>query len=181
MGVFVGKLNPEVESFLSRFANKFPPALYDNLIRICGDPLPDRDLLPWIRRDLDQKLKLLDADSRTERQDIERFLANDDFTFMNDLGSLLDIASASRNFDAIYVAESNYVIDHCGNDPKMFALLEALYHIATNYALAHAIASPILNGKINLENYFEIYLRGGDYVVSNDSIVVWQYQATQSE
>ncbi len=175
MGVFVADLTPEVDVFLHRFTNTFPPALYDNLARICDDALPDRDILPWIRRDLGHKLALLDADSNAERRNIERFLAKDNFTLTEDFSSLPDIASASPNFDAIYFAENDYVIDHCMRDPKMLALREALYHIATNYALAHAIMSPLLNGNINFGNYFEVYLRGGEYVVAAESIVVCQY------
>ncbi len=47
-----------------------------------------------------------------------------------------------------------------------------------NYSLAHAILSPILNGHIDLSQYFEVYLRGGDYVVAEGSIVVYQHQGT---
>lgn len=177
MGVFVGDLTPEVDDFLRRFSRPFAPALYANLVRICGDALPDRDILPWIRRDLDQKLALLDPDS-SERETIERFLATDNFTYTEDFSSLPDIAIASPNFAATYEAECDYIIDHCDDNSKMYALREALYHLATNHALAHSIMSPLLDGTIDLSNYFEIYLRGGDYVVAADSIVVYQGQNT---
>lgn len=81
----------------------------------------------------------------------------------------------SPNFNAIYDEESNYVIEHCDGDSKLYALDEPLYHIANNYALAYSIMSPLLTGSVDLSNYLEIYLRGGDYVVGTDAIVVYQH------
>ncbi len=177
MGVFSAGLTPEVDDFLKRFTSTFPRELYDNLVRICEDPCPDRDLLPWIRRDLAQELMiLLEEDYPTEHANIQRLVEDGKFIFVDDRLSFVDLAMASANFNAIYFAEGDYVSDHLGNDPKMFALKEALYHIATNYFLAHSIMSPLVHGKIDLSNYFEIYLRGGEYVVGDDTIFVWQYK-----
>ena len=61
MGVFLGGLTPEVDRFLREFAKYCPRPLYDNLVRICADPEPDRDVRPWVLRDLDEKRKLVVA------------------------------------------------------------------------------------------------------------------------
>lgn len=175
MGVFVANLTPEVDAFLKRFASPFSQDLYVSLTRICEVGPADRELLPWIRRDITSKLALLDEENQVERESIEWLLTNDRFRFTDDVSSLPEIAIASANFDAIYFAESDYVIEHSEKDPRLYALSEALYHIATNYALAHSIMNPLVNGGIDLSNYLEVYLRGGDYVLADDSIVVWQY------
>ncbi|MGE3805825.1 MAG: hypothetical protein AB7K24_14210, partial [Gemmataceae bacterium] len=174
-GVFLGGLTPEVERFLRFFSQTFPAILYTSLARICGDAQEDREVLPWIRSDLHQKVRLLDPEFRAERANIEQLLDNDRFTLTDDFSSLSDIAITSPNFNAIYVTEGDYVSSCCRGNSKMYALEETLYHIATNYALAHAIMSPLLECDIDLSNYFEVYLRGGAYVVAAESIVVYQF------
>src|SRR4051812_16535560 len=55
MGVFLEGLTPEVDTFLREFSKQFPLPLYERLVRICGPAEPDRDILPWVQRDLDEK------------------------------------------------------------------------------------------------------------------------------
>ena len=58
----------------------------------------------------------------------------------------------------------------------ILTLHEALYHIATDNFLADSIIGPLLKIDINLSHYFEIYRRGGDYVLGEDQIVVYTWQ-----
>jgi hypothetical protein len=153
------------------FTKSFPPALYDNLVRVCGDAEPDRDVLPWVHRDLDEKRKLL-ASAPEARRAVE-VIGGRRFAFTHDHGALLDIAAASATQPALYDAECDFVVERCGGDARVSALHEVLYHIATNYFVADSILAPLLKTDIYLGHYFEVYLRGGDYVLDAGRIVVY--------
>jgi hypothetical protein len=174
MGVFLGGLTPEVDRFLREFAKYFPRALYDNLVRICGDAEPDRDVVPWVERDLDEKRKLLTS-SPEARRAVE-VIDGRRFAVTHDHGAMLDVAASSATHTALYEAECDFVVERCGGDALKYELHEALYHIATNYFLADAIVAPLLKTDVNLGHYFEVYLRGGDYALGDDRIVVYTHQ-----
>ena len=71
---------------------------------------------------------------------------------------------------------NDFVIDRSDGDARLYGLLEALYHIATDYFVANSIMAPLLETDINLGHFFEVYLRGGNYVLDKDRIVVYTYQ-----
>jgi hypothetical protein len=174
MGVFLGGLTPEVDRFLREFAKSFPPSLYDNLVRICGGAEHDRDVLPWVHRDLDEKRKLLT--SSPECRDALRVIDERRFTITQDHDLLHATRVASGNHSFLYQTVGDFVIEHCQSDTRFHALHEALYHIATDNFVADAIISPLLKTDINLSHYFEIYLRGSDYVLDADRIVMYTWQ-----
>lgn len=174
MGAFLGGLTPEVDRFLREFTKTFPRSLYDNLVRICGDAEPDRDVLPWVNRDLDEKRKILIAHPES-RQAVE-VIDTRRFAFTHDHNAMLEIAVSSATHSALYDAVGDFVIEQCEGTARLNVLREALYHIATNYFVADSIMAPLLRTEINLEHYFEIYLRGGDYVLDADRIVVHSWQ-----
>jgi hypothetical protein len=171
MGVFLGGLTADVDRFLRDFTKSFPRPLYDSLVRICGDAEPDRDVLPWIQRDLDEKRKLLD--SSAESHDVLKVIDERRYEFTHDYDMLQTIQGSSDNHSALYDAVCDFVVEQCDGDPRMYALHEALYHIATNHFVADGIIAPLLKTDINLGHYFEVYLRGGDYVLDRDRIVVY--------
>ena len=72
-------LTPDVDEFLRKFTAPFPQSLYDNLIRIESERSSDRDILPWVRRDLIEKLKLFGSDYAQEKASIEGHLADERF------------------------------------------------------------------------------------------------------
>jgi hypothetical protein len=195
MGAFLEGLTPRVEQFLRKFAGYFPPILYHNLARIADEVPVDRELLSWVRRDLESKTPLLDDEFLMEKAAVEEFLAQNKFTFVDDSTSLPEIATGSANASALYQVVGDYVGEVIAHGPskrgkrrgtrrarpverpearKLYALNEVLYHIVTNYELAHALMSPLIGG-VDLSSYLEIYLRGGDYVVGMDSIIVQQF------
>jgi hypothetical protein len=174
MGVFLGGRTPEVIRFLQEFTKSFPSSLYDNLVRICGDPAPDRDVLPWVQRDLDEKRKLLD--SLAEARDVLKVIDERRFAFTSDRDMLHEIRVSSDNHLVLYETVGDFVTEQCDGDPRLYALHEALYHIATDYFVAHSIMAPLLETDVNLAHFFEVYLRGGDYVVDRDRIVICTYQ-----
>jgi len=171
MGVFLGGHTPEVDRFLGEFAKYFPQPLFDNLMRICDDREPDRDVLPWVQRDLDEKRKLLT--SAPEARKALEVIDGRRFAFTDDHSAMLDIAASSATHSALYDAECDFVVEQCRGDDRMYVLHEALYHIATNYFVADAILAPLLETDVNLGHYFEVYLRGGDYILDDDRIVVY--------
>lgn len=174
MGVFLGGLTPEVNRFLQEFSKYFPQSLFDNLVRICGEAEPDRDVLPWVHRDLDEKRKLFDSSS--ESVDVLRVIDERRFTHTHDHDAFQEIKNLSINQSILYSVFNDFVIDQCKDDDRLWALNEALYHIATDYFVANSIMAPLLETDINLGNFFEVYLRGGDYVLDNDRIVVYTYK-----
>src|SRR5262249_8253571 len=169
MGVFLGGLTPEVERFLREFARPFPPSLYDNLVRICGDAEQDRDVLPWVHRDLDEKRKLFDSSPRC-RKAVE-VIDERRFTLTHDHDLLHEARVSSANHSLLYELVNDFVIEQCDGDIRLYTLHDALYQIATDYFVANSIIAPLLKSDINLAHYFEIYLRGGDYVLGEDQIV----------
>src|SRR5262245_47698542 len=174
MGVFLGGLTPEVSRFLREFTKYFPQSLYDNLVRICDDPEPDRDVLPWVQRDLDEKRKLLT--SSPEARSALEVIDGRRFAFTHDRSALLDIAASSAAHSVLYEAECDFVVEQCEGDARMYVLHEALYHIATSYQVADSILAPLLEAGVNLGHFFEVYLRGGDYALGDDRIVVYTDQ-----
>lgn len=173
MGVFLGGLTPEVERFLREFAKYFPP-LYDRLARICADTAPDHDVLPWVQNDLDEKRKLL-AEA-TAAHDALRVIDERRFTFTDDLDAVHKVLVASANHSVLYQIVGDFVADQCNADARLHVLCEALYHIATDYFVAYSIMAPLLQTDINLADFFEVYVRGGDYVLGDDGIVVRTFQ-----
>ena len=89
MGIFCGGLTADVNRFLREFTRSFPQPLFDNLARICGDAEPDRDVLPWVQRDLDEKRKLLD--SSAESRNVLEVIDERRFVTTHDLGMLQEI------------------------------------------------------------------------------------------
>ncbi len=164
MGVFLEGLTPEVDSFLREFGKHFPRPLYDRLARICGPAEPDRDVLPWVHRDLDEKRKLLDR-STGPFDDVKRVIDERRFVLLHDRRALHEIRMTSANHSDLYQEVGDHVIDAIHNrnrDPRLSALREALYHIATDCNVAHSIMAPLLATDIDLSHFFEIYSRGGD-------------------
>jgi hypothetical protein len=172
MGVFLDGLTPEVDRFLREFT-KFFPSLYENLARICGEAESDRDVLPWVQRDLDEKRKLLD--SSTESRNVLKVIDERRFAFTHDLGVLQKIRVSSANHSVLYNALGDFVAIEFNGDALLEALLEALYNIATDYFVAASIVAPLLATNINLGHFFEVYLRGGDYLLDTDQIVVYTH------
>ena len=170
MGVFVGGITPEVDQFLREFTKYFPSPLYDSLVRIGGDTEMDRDVLTWINRDLDEKRKILISQPESRRA--VEVIDERRFAFVHDQKAMLEIAASSATHSALYDAVGDFVIEQCEGNARLNVLREALYHIATNYFVADSIIAPLLGTEINLGHYFEIYLRGGDYVLDADQIVV---------
>lgn len=179
MGVFLEGLTTEVDTFLREFSKPFPGPLYDRLVRICGTAELDRDVLPWVHRDLDEKRKLLDR-SNAPFDDLKRVIDERRCVLTHDDRMLHEVRMASERHSDLYQAVSDHVIDvicHRNSDPRLSAVREALYHIATDYSVAHSIMGPLLETDIDLSHFFEIYLRGGDYILDTDRIVVYQYRA----
>jgi hypothetical protein len=177
MGVFLEGLTPEVDRFLREFSKYFPPALYENLVRICGDALPDRDVLPWVQRDLDEKRKLFD--SSTEFRNVLKVIDGRHFIVTHDHKCLYEVRGASANQSVLYNTLCDFVIEKCDGDERLLALQEVLYKgVATDYFVADSIIAPLLEIDIDLSNYFEIYLRGGEYALDNDGIVVYTHIIT---
>jgi hypothetical protein len=175
MGVFLGGLTPEVDSFLKRFAEPFAPPLYDNLIRIAEDRLLDQDVLPWVRRDLNEKLKLLEAyaESEMEAQALIRLIRTGNYSLTHHHDEFIEIKGGSENHQMIYDMVGDSVIDSYP-DRRFFALSEALYHLATSVEVQQSIMAPLLSIPADLKYYFEIYLRGGDYAVTDNDILVYR-------
>lgn len=171
MEVFVGDLTPEVDRFLREFTQYFPHSLYDSLVRIGGGALPDREVLPWVQRDLDEKRKVLA--SRPKARKALKVIDGRRFAFTHDHGAMLEIAVASPTHSVLYDTVGDFVTDRCNDDARLLTLSEALYHIATNRCLADSIMAPLLPTDIDLSHYLEIYLRGGDYVLDTDRIVIF--------
>jgi hypothetical protein len=175
MGVFLGGLTPEVDRFLEEFTKFFPRSLHDKLVRICGDALPDRDVLPWVQRDLDEKRKLFDTSTRFHKVlkviDSRRFLVTHEYDVLR------EVRTTSANHSVLYETVGDFVIDKCNGDARLLALHEALYKgVATDNFVADSIMAPLLETDINLGHYFEVYLRGGEYVLGDDRIVVYRYR-----
>lgn len=182
MGVFLEGLTPEVDAFLREFSKPFPRPLYDRLVRICGPAEPDCDILPWVKRDLDEMRKLL-ALQYTPWGNLTGVLDQGRTDVTHDRRLLHDIKMTSDNHSGLYEEVCDFVIEviHGRNrDDRLFALREALYHIATDYFVAHSIMAPLLDTDIDLSHFFEIYLRGGDYAIDTDRIVVYQYQPAEN-
>lgn len=175
MGVFVGGHTPDVNRFLHEFAKYFPQSLFDNLVRICGDAVTDRSVLPWVQRDLDEKRKLVDVSSKA--RNVLKVIDERRFMITNDHGMLHEIKVASANHSDLYQTVGDFVIEKCNGDAQLSALREALYHIATDYFVADSIIAPLLKTDVNLGYFFEVYLRGGDYVLDADRIVIYEYQS----
>ena len=184
MGVFVGDLTPEVERFLREFTKYFPQPLYDNLVRLCGVAEKDHEVLPWVQRDLDEKQKILAQCSGSQLPRASQALEVVDgrrFTFTYYGSALLDRARSSASHSALYIAVGEFVSKLCRGHERLVALHEALYPIATDYFVAHAIMAPLLETDINLGHYFEIYLRGGGYVLGEDQIVVHTHPTSEAK
>jgi hypothetical protein len=175
MGVFLDGLTPEVDRFLREFTKCFPPPLYKNLVRICSTTVPDRDVLPWIRRDLDEKRKLFD--SSAESRKVLKVIDKRRFAFTHDHEVLQEVRVSSANHSVLYDTIGDFVIEKCDGDARLLALQEALYKgVATDYFVADSIMAPLLKTDIELGHYFEIYLRGGEYALDKDRIVVYTNQ-----
>ena len=175
MGVFLGGLTPEVDRFLREFSKYFPPALYVNLVRICGDALPDRDVLPWVRRDLDEKRKLFDSSTRF--REVRKVIDGRRFIFTHERDVLLEVRGSSANHSILYHTAGDFMIEKCNGNVRLLELREALYKgVATDSFVADSIMAPLLETDVDLGYYFEVYLRGGEYILGDDGIVVYTYK-----
>jgi len=180
MGVFLDGLTPEVERFLRDFAKYFPRPLLDNLTRICNDTALDRDVLPWVQRDLDEKRKILVAS--TEVRNVLKVIDERRFTFTHDRDVLHEVRVSSVNHSVLYDTVGDFVIEKCNDDARLLALQEALYKgVATDYFVADSIMAPLLKTDIELGHYFEVYLRGGEYILGDDQIVVYTYKPASDD
>jgi hypothetical protein len=174
MGVFLEGLTPEVDRFLREFSKYFPPGLYENLVRICGPALPDRDVLPWVQRDLDKMRKLFDSSSRY--REVLKVIDGRHFIFTHDHDVLYEVRGSSANQSVLYDTVGDFVTEKCDGDERLLALRETLYKgVNTSYFVADSIMAPLLETDIDLSNHFEIYLRGGDYALGDDGIVVYTH------
>lgn len=180
MGVFLDGLTPEVDRFLREFTTCFPPALYENLVRICGGALSDRDVLPWVQRDLDEKRKLFDSSRRFRK--VLKVIDGRGFIFTHDHDVLHEVRVSSDNHSVLYDTLGDFVIEKCNGDVRLLELHEALYKgVATDNFVADSIMAPLLETDVDLGNYFEVYLRGGDYVLGDDRILVYTYKPASDD
>ena len=175
MGAFLGGLTPEVDSFLKRFTKPFAPPLYNNLIRIAEEKTLDRDIVPWVKRDLDEKLKVLEsyAETAAEARELVRLIRAENYSFMHNESEFLNIKHDSENHYVMVCMVSDFEID-AYTDRRFYALSEVLYHIATSVEVENSIMPPLLDIPVDLSHYFEIYLRGGDYALTDNGILVYR-------
>jgi hypothetical protein len=174
MEVFLEGLTPEVDRFLREFSKYFPPALYESLVRICGPALPDLDVLPWVQQDLDEKRKLFDSSTRY-REALE-VIDGRRFVLTHDLDVLYEVRGSSANHSVLYDTHSDFMGEKYNGDERLLALHEALDKgVATIPFVADSIMAPLLKTDIDLSNYFEIYLRGGEYALGDDAIAVYSH------
>ena len=169
MGAFLGGLTPEVTAFLRQFSQFYDNSLFDNLCRICDAAKLDDDVVSWVTADLTARRPLFETqpDGKPLINLIDRQL----FRFAETREEYYDVLNSSVNHSTAYHAVSDYALEHV-HEKNLSRLVEPLYHICNSYALVFGILAPMLNAKIDLSNYFEIYLRGADYVFDSDAVLI---------
>ncbi len=75
----------------------------------------------------------------------------------------------------LYETIGDHIAEHMKHDGKVIdAFLEALYGLTADYYLVWYITAPLCALDVSFENYYELWAKGGDYLLTNDEIVVFR-------
>ena len=67
----------------------------------------------------------------------------------------------------------DYIQSNVPTDKKVLALFEAFYGLTTDYDLVWYAVRPLIDcDDINLDNYFYLWELGGEYVLTDDNLIV---------
>jgi len=173
MEAFLEGYTSELDSFLKEIAKYFHPSLYENMAHAFGNNKPDKaDIQTWVAKDLKEKRKLLlQVEDAT---DLIALIDKDNYTIVHDMQEM-DDARMSDNHTIFYEEVGDYVSDNIESIKGIYGLKEVLYNIASDYNLVHALLSGMIKGDTDFSNYIEIYRRGSNYVVGEESVLIYVF------
>ncbi|MBW9276214.1 MAG: hypothetical protein K1563_21265 [Candidatus Thiodiazotropha sp. (ex. Lucinisca nassula)] len=74
----------------------------------------------------------------------------------------------------------DYIESNVPTDKKVIALFEAFYGLTTDYDLVWYVGMPLINCEdISLVNYFNLWKAGGEYVLTEDNLLVTRSTETK--
>lgn len=124
-------------------------------------------LIEKVNSDIKEKRKILSETDSGVLQYIDNeihYLENED---------LLNLKMKNwQHEEFIDEIESNLINDEFFIDKKLIALFEAYYGLTRNFQLVWYLGAPLLNSPINLDYYYDIWKIGGDYVVTENGVIV---------
>lgn len=174
MGTFLDGYTEELDKFIIEITKYFDSSVYRNIKYTFGDKSHSQnDIQLLVNKDLSEKRKVLAEDEDAE--DLLMTIDSQNWIFTNDIEVLYD-AKASENHCLLSEILGDHVGDNIDSDKRIFALKEVLYNIASSYDLTHAILSDLIDGDVNFSNFLEIYKRGCDYAIDDETIVIYTHK-----
>ncbi|QDT18445.1 hypothetical protein [Gimesia chilikensis] len=164
------KEKSDLETVFSYIPNK--SRILDKMFRLDfrADDKTENEITNLVLQDLKEKRRIIDSPSLIQAMD---YGVN---AIMSDEEKFAEYAGCELNC-LFYHDMANYFVQHLSkNDVKFRALSNAFYGLASNAHLQWALTCDLLNLDLSFDNYFELYLIGVDYAISEKGIYVINYR-----